>query len=165
MSRPADLGPTPNRFASQWRDRLDRETSSAVLTLDGRLQHANMGRLSLSRSGSSLASFASDGEFGTWRPMTSSSAISFSSSGRIPDPSQPRPPLAFGMLGRRMPLPNDAPPVAQIETRWPGQRWGLGMPLRPSLRTAAVAQDDEGMRFFNGVWRARPATSPRAIPI
>jgi hypothetical protein len=171
MSRTAVWGHSPNQHTTQWRDRIGSETRSAFLTLDARLHQAYSGG-TLSRSSSSLSSFSSEGDLGKSRPITASSAIAFSSYGRLQDPIQPRPPLAFGTLSRRT-LPHirldapfgDTPPEDQIEARWPGQRWGLGMPLRPSLRTASAAQDEEGIRFFNGVWRPRPATSPRATPV
>ena len=171
MSRTAVWGHSPNQHTTQWRDRIGSETRSAFLTLDARLHQAYSGG-TLSRSSSSLSSFSSEGDLGKSRPITASSAIAFSSYGRLQDPIQPRPPLAFGTLSRRS-LPHlrldapfgDTPPEDQIEARWPGQRWGLGMPLRPSLRTASAAQDEEGIRFFNGVWRPRPVTSPRATPV
>jgi len=176
---PADLGPTPNRAATAWRDRLNVESTPALLTLEGRLKHINSGsswnlHLGTSSSSSSMSSNPNL-RYGTWRPMTASSALSLPrafgehtyggfAAGSASSALE-RSPSAFGLVSRRLPLPDDAPTVAQIESRWPGQRWGLGMPLRPSLRVASTQQEGEGMRFFNGVWRPRPETSPRMSPI
>lgn len=108
------------------------------------------------------------------RPITSSSSISFAANGAsrrhrpFSDESpveDSRPSSAFGLYTRQIPNnPLNTPLSGCVESLWPGPRWGLGFPLRPSLRVTSEELQNEGFRWMGGVWRPRPQTSPRAYP-
>ena len=67
---------------------------------------------------------------------------------------QPTPKASFSSL----------PPSDFLENRWPSQLLSAidGRPMRPELRMASHLQQAEGLKWINGAWRHRKAsTSPR----